>query len=172
MSIGIIEGVVIAICLIGCITDLKTRRIPNWLTFGAAASALAAHTITSGWSGSATAATGWIVGALLFMPFFLLRGMGAGDVKLLAAIGSWMGPKAALWIALYTSIAGGVLALCVAASTRYLPQMFRNLWLVGTHWRVMGPRAVPGLTLENTNAPRLAYAIPIFAGTVIALWLK
>lgn len=167
-----IQGIVVAVCLVGCITDLKSRRIPNWLTFGAAAAALVTHTLTAGWPGLGMAVGGWFVGALLFMPFFLLRGMGAGDVKLLAALGAWLGPATALWVALYTSIAGAVLALIVAASTRYLSTMVRNLWLLAAHWRVMGPRAVPGLTLENAHTPRLAYAIPIFAGTVITLWLK
>ena len=56
-------------------------------------------------------------GIVLFLPFFLLRGMGAGDVKLLAALGAWLGPMQTIWLALFTSIAGGVMALVIATST-------------------------------------------------------
>ena len=73
-------------------TDIRTRRIPNVLTFGATIAALVFHGSTAGTSGLATSVGGWMVGAALFLPVFALRGMGAGDVKLLAAVGAWLGP--------------------------------------------------------------------------------
>ena len=68
--------------------DLRSRRIPNALTFGAAAAALVFAATTAGLGGLETSAGGWVTGAALFFPFFALRGMGAGDVKLLAALGA------------------------------------------------------------------------------------
>ena len=102
---------VLLVGLAACALDLRSRRIPNALTFGAAAAALVFHTVTAGVSGLQTAAFGWIVGTALFLPFFLLGGMGGGDVKLLAALGAWLGPREAMWLAIYGSIAGGVLAI-------------------------------------------------------------
>ena len=61
--------------------------------------------------------------------------MGAGDVKLMAAIGAWLGPALALLTALYGAIAGGVLAIVVALSTGYLKTALSNLWRMLMHWR-------------------------------------
>ena len=96
--------------------------------------------------------------------------MGAGDVKLLAALGAWLGPMQTVWLALFTSIAGGVLALIVAASQRLSPQPCSGTRQMLLFWYVAGPRPVPDQTLDHSNSPRLAYAIPIFVGTVITLW--
>ena len=74
-----------------CATDLRTSRIPNLLTFSAAAAGLAWHAF-GGWAPLASALGGLALGLLLFLPIYLLRGMGAGDVKLLAALGAWLGP--------------------------------------------------------------------------------
>ena len=85
--------------LAACVTDFRSRRIPNVLTFGASAAAVVFSGVTNGWAGLGWALAGWGVGCALFLPWFLLGGMGAGDVKLLAALGAWAGPGTALWIA-------------------------------------------------------------------------
>ena len=164
--------VVLGVALIAVAFDLRTRRIPNWLTFGAAAAALLYGLLASGPGGLGQSALGWLVGALLFFPLFALRGMGAGDVKLIAALGAWLGPIQAIWLALFASIAGGVVAIIVAVSTGYLRQAFSNVWLMLLHWRVAGPRPVPGLTLQDGRAPRLAFAVPIAIGLVCTLWQR
>ena len=119
-----------------------------------------------------SAGLGWLVGAAVFMPFFLLGGMGAGDVKLLAALGAWAGPADAAWLAIYASIAGGVIAVGVAISKGYLGTALGNVRNLLTFWALVGPRPMPALTLERSEAPRLAYAVPIFVGAVVMLWLR
>ena len=170
MITGPVPFIVLAVGVIACVTDVRSRKIPNVLTFGTAACGLVFHLITHGWSGLALAAGGWATGVALFLPFFLLRGMGAGDVKLLAALGAWLGPMHTVWLALFASISGGVLALLVAASRGYLRKLFSNLGTMLLYWYVAGPRPVPDQTLERSASPRLAYAIPILVGTVITLW--
>ena len=166
------EQAILVVCLIACVTDLRTRRIPNALTFGAAAIALGFGLVTQGWSGLGSAAAGWGVGCALFLPWFLLGGMGAGDVKLLAALGAWSGPGTAVWIALYAGLAGGPLALIVALARGYARESFRNLWMLLMFWRVAGVQPMPTLTLSTANSPRLPYALPIAAGAVMAIWLR
>jgi prepilin peptidase CpaA len=164
----------IALCVAvtACVWDLRTRRIPNVLTLGAAAAAVAFHLVTGGMDAALAGIGGWCVGvALLFVPF-ALGAMGGGDVKLLGALGAWLGPGDAVWLALYTGIAGGVFALVVAALLGYLPQAMRNIWSLLMFWRVMGPRPMPSLTLESGRGPRVAYAAPILAGMVVTLWLR
>jgi len=150
--------------------DIRTRRIPNVLTFGGALAALVYMGATSGLSGLESAAGGWLVGAALFFPFFALRGMGAGDVKLLAALGAWLGPNDAIWLAIFAAMAGGVFGIVVAIASGYFRTALRNVWVMLTHWRVAGIQPVPGLTLTDSKAPRLAYALPIAAGLVVTLW--
>ncbi len=157
--------------LTACLFDLKQRRIPNVLTFGGAAVALAFSLWTGGFAGLVMAAAGWAVGLLAFLPIFALRGIGGGDVKLLAALGAWIGPGQAVWLALWTALSGGVFALVVAGLHNYGGQAFRNVWGMLSYWRVMGLGPHPGLTLETSPGPKLPYSIPIAAGLGLTLWL-
>lgn len=162
----------IVLAIVAAIWDLKSRRIPNVLTFGAALAAIVAHGSVEGLSGAGWSAAGWLVGVAFFLPFFALGGMGAGDVKLLAALGAWLGPGATVWVALYSLIAGGVLGLVVALGYGYLTQAFANILWMFQYWRSEGPRPVPEVTLATHKGPRLAYAVPVFAGLMVTLWLK
>jgi prepilin peptidase CpaA len=165
-------AVVVAVALTAVVFDLRTRRIPNLLTFGAAAAALVYAVYDGGLSGLGLAAAGWLAGAALFFPFFALGGTGAGDVKLLAALGAWLGPIESVWMAMFAAMAGGVLGLVVALVHGYLRTALSNLWLMLMHWRVQGLEPVPGLTLKDTTSPRLAYAIPITIGALCTLWRR
>lgn len=165
------QWVAITVALLACAFDLRTRRIPNPLTFGAAALGLCYAGLTGGPWGLATSVGGWCTGCGLFLPFFLLRGLGAGDVKLAAAVGAWMAPGEALWMALYAMIAGGVMAILMALATGYLRTAVDNLYVLLAHFRVTGVQPHPDLTLERGKGPRLPYAFPIAAGTIAVIWL-
>jgi prepilin peptidase CpaA len=157
---------------VACITDVKARRIPNVLTLGAALAGVVFHGINGHTTGLVQALSGWLVGAAVFFLPFALGGLGGGDVKLLAALGAWIGPMDAVWMALYTGMAGGVLALIVAAMRGYLSQALSNVWLLLSHWRVAGFGPLHEVSLEGSRGPRLAYAIPIFVGTLITVWTR
>lgn len=167
-----IQLAAIAIALVAATWDLRTRRIPNVLTFGAAAVGVLVHAYVGEWSGAGWALAGWFVGLALFLPLFALGGMGAGDVKLLAALGAWLGPGPTLWVALFSLIAGGVMGLAVALGSGYLAQAIANISWMFRYWRSEGPKPVPQVTLATHKGPRLAYAIPVFAGLMVTLWLK
>jgi prepilin peptidase CpaA len=162
----------LTIASIACVTDLRARRIPNVLTFGAALAGVLFQFISGGVDGLGNAALGWFVGALIFIPPFALGGLGGGDVKLLAALGAWLGPADVVWLALYTGVAGGVMALVVSARYGYLRTALQNVRLLLCHWRVAGITALPALTLEHTTGPKLAYAFPILTGMVATIWLR
>ena len=162
----------LTISVVACVTDLRSRRIPNVLTFGAAIAGLLYHLATGGVGALGPSVLGWLVGALVFIVPFALGGLGGGDVKLLAALGSWLGPVEALWLALYTGVAGAAMCLVVSAAYGYLGTALRNVWLLLCHWRVAGLTALPEITLDGSSAPKLAYALPIFVGLVTTLWLR
>ena len=171
-NLSISHLAVICIAVAASLTDVRTARIPNALTFGAALAALLYAGAEGGWAATGTTAAGWVVGVLLFFPFFALGGLGAGDVKLLGALGAWLGPRDVFWVALYASMAGGVMAIVVALATGYLGQAAANLRLLLTHWRVMGIRPLDEVSLKNERSPRLAYALPITAGVLVMLWIR
>lgn len=164
--------VVLGVVLTAAVIDVRTHRIPNILTFGSAAAALVYHLWTAGAHGLGASAAGWAIGVGLFLPMFLLRGMGGGDVKLLGAVGSWLGPMGALYAGLYSVLAGGVMALVVGGMHGYLGKAFSNIWGLLGLWRTAGIQPLPGLTIEDSVGPRLAYGVAIAVGTLATVWLK
>jgi prepilin peptidase CpaA len=166
------EIVVLGVVLVAAVNDIRTHRIPNILTFGSAAAALAYHAWSGGVHGLGVSAGGWAVGVALFLPLFLLGGMGAGDVKLLGAVGAWLGTMSVLYAGLYSILAGGILALVVGWTHGYLGKALSNLWGLLVFWRTAGIQPLPGLTIEDSAGPRLAYGVAIAAGTIAVVWLK
>jgi prepilin peptidase CpaA len=109
-----LDGILIALVLAACLQDLSSRKIPNRIVSCGLSCAGVLHLasgtplafITSGMAGAA-------VGLLVFLPLYFLRGMAAGDVKLMAMVGAFTGPMLAFEIALATFFAGGVMAVAM-----------------------------------------------------------
>jgi len=152
-----------AVLLIALVCDVRVGRIPNWLTFPAMAGGLTYHVCAEGAQGMAFSAGGLAVGLAVFVVFYLLGGMGAGDVKLMAAVGALLGPKDALWSALATAAAGGVYAALVIAFHR--ATFLRYGGMVKTFLLTGCFVYVPG----EGKTPRLRYAVPIAVGTMVVL---
>ncbi len=155
---------------VASVWDVRTGRIPNLLTFGAASLAILFYLVTGGPRAAGWSLAGWAVGCALFLPVFLLGGMGAGDVKLLAALGAWVGPYQALQVAFFAALTGGGMAVVVAVARGYLRRALSNIWLLLCYWRVAGIRPLDEMSLSAASGPRLAYALPITAGSLLALW--
>lgn len=154
------------------VLDVRSARIPNLLTFTGALLGLVAQATWADGAGLAWSALGAATGLAVFFPFFALGGMGGGDVKLMAALGAWIGWRDVLSAALYAAVAGGVLAVVVSLAKGYLSTALGNLGRLARYWRVVGLRPEPSLTLEHGRGPRLPYAVPILVGLVMALWLR
>ena len=151
----------IAIVLTAAASDIQRRRIPNWLTFGAWLLACAANIYVHGFGTGIVAWTlGWLTGLALFLPFYMLRGMAAGDVKLMAAVGAWLGAGMALRIALATFVLGGLWGLAVAIRSGQGAELFHNVIRLGR----TGNRA--------TSVGTLPYGVAIAAGTVVTLFVS
>ena len=163
---------VVALGVAAAVTDWSTRRIPNALTFGAAAVGMAFSAATAGGAGLGWSVAGWAVGVVLFLPLFVLRAMGGGDVKLLAAFGAWLGPVLVFWVAVYGAIAGGVLAVPWLLLRGRLGETLAGTWSIVAHWRQAGLQPHPVLTLENPRAVRMPYALPIALGALATLWVR
>jgi len=166
------DGAALVVAAGATLTDLQAARIPNALTVTSGLAGLLAHAVLPGGAGWATSLGGMAAGLAVFFPFFALGGLGGGDVKLMAALGAWVGWPAVLSLALYTALAGGVVAIGVALAHGYLRQALRNLAALARFWMVAGVRTEPALTLEHGRGPRLPYALPMFVGLIVTLWLR
>lgn len=144
------------------VTDLYTRRIPNVLTFGLAGFGVAMAAFGLDALTATEALLGLIVGLALMLPGHLIGATGAGDVKLFAAIGTLLGPRAMVMAFLYTAMAGGAIALAVAARRRLLRDTVdRALTLVRSAGANVGE-------IERSSVNRFAYAPAIAIGTLAA----
>jgi prepilin peptidase CpaA len=157
----------LVVAVIGAGWDLFTYRIPNTLTYAAMLAGVLSHVILERWVGLYRGLAGLLLGGGIFLFLYLLRTMGAGDVKLMAAVGAFAGPSKILEIALYSAIAGGILALFVAIFKGRLRQTFRNLMDMLRFHSAVGAEVHPTLNLENPDALRFAYGVAIFAGTLV-----
>jgi prepilin peptidase CpaA len=143
--------------------DLLTHRIPNRLTGPLLAVAVALQCAVGGWRGIEAGILGALVGLAMLLPFYLLRAMGAGDVKLFAALGAALGPHWALVAGVDTIIAGGVLAIgylfCGAAGAALEP--------AGAPWALRLHCARE--RAQQLRRARFPYALAIAVGAIAAL---
>ena len=167
-------------CLLGLALtyDIGRRRIPNWLVVTGLIAGLLYSFFATGGIGSAlpaigagaqgNAMLGAAAGLLLMLPLYLLRAMGAGDAKLMAAIGTFLGPLQITGAALLTFVVGGVLALLAALCSGSLSRVLGNLRLMG----MVLVNSASGLKLRDVQTTgRLPYSIAIAIGTALQLWL-
>jgi len=155
---------------IATITDLRTRRIPNWLVLPFMVAGIATLTWLQGWHGLRQSLSGLALGGLLFGILGVMGGMGMGDVKLCAAIGAWIGPSQMFLALVITALAGGVMALCWAVAGGFLGEVFRNIadMILGVKDRGLRPH--PELALDNPLARKMPYAPAIAIGTLVSFF--
>ena len=134
------------------VVDLRTRRIPNLLTISAAIVGLLLNLSWRGGHGAVASGVGLLTGLAAFLPFYIAGGFGAGDVKAMAAVGAFLGPKGALLAAAWTLLVGGVAALGVLAALR---------------WKAA--RASDGWRLGEARRQRFPYGLAIACGTALSL---
>jgi prepilin peptidase CpaA len=109
----VLPVIAVTAAVVALVTDLRFRRIPNWLTGSTLLIGLAINTYLNGLDGALSALQGAVLGLAILLPFYMFRTMGAGDVKLLAAFGAVLGPHVLLSVAVYAAVVGGIQALII-----------------------------------------------------------
>jgi prepilin peptidase CpaA len=123
---AILAGAVLVAVIAG-VTDLRSRRIPNWLTVPALLIGLIANTALGGWAGLKTSLLGAALGLALLLPFVLLRSLGAGDWKLAGALGAFVGPGILINLLLVSVFVAGIMALALVIYMGRVRQTIRNI---------------------------------------------
>ncbi len=165
--------VVIGAALVGAVCDMKTGKIPNLLTGLVLLSGLVWAVVESGLPGLADAATACLIASFPYVMLFVFAGGGAGDAKLMGAIGAWLGVINGSIVLFSVVITGVILAILLAVARKQIGSVLRNLRSIA--WSV-GPRIIVRKTPveEATDSlPRvedlqsMRYGVAIFVGVVV-----
>lgn len=138
-----------AVASLAAVLDLRSRRIPNWLVLLACGAGVAVNVWRLGLAGLLVALSGAALGLLLLLPFYVLRAIGAGDVKLLAGLGALVGPHALVSVAIYAAVAGGVISAVMLARRRRLGLTLREIGARPLHLSRSGATAPYGVAIAS-----------------------
>jgi prepilin peptidase CpaA len=157
-----------AIC---AVYDVRSRRIPNFITLPAILLGLLLHGVLGGWKEFGTAAAAGLICGFIFLLFYLAGGMGAGDVKLITASGCLIGLSLIGHLLVLTALAGGLMAIGIAVYRRQLGVTLRNLRRLAVHHQKAGLTPHPELNVSKEQTLRLPYALAIATGCALSLFL-
>jgi prepilin peptidase CpaA len=166
----------VVIAIIAAVIDVRERRIPNKLTYSAFILGILLQAVLEGWKGVLSGMLGAVVFGGLFLLFYIVHGMGAGDVKLAAPLGCLAGIPASLNLMAATAAAGGILAVIYMVRAHRVAQTLRNTLSILVFHKNFGFQAHPTVNLENAEALRMPYGLAFAAGTVFwsmsTLWWR
>jgi prepilin peptidase CpaA len=154
-------------------TDWRSRRIPNWLTLPGLLLGIGLNSLARGWPGTKDALLGAALGLALLLPFALLRGIGMGDLKLVVALGAFLGPDPLITVLLVTVLVNFAMAAVMVIWKKRVLQTLRN---VGRMFASLLTFHLPGpeLTIENPDLVKVpfgvAFAIAVILYTGRQVW--
>jgi prepilin peptidase CpaA len=156
----------IALTLVAGGWDWRTRRIPNWLTVSGFLIGLIVHTWISGWRGAVMSLEGAGLALAVLIPLVLMRGLGAGDWKLMGAVGSFLGPVMMLFVLLATILVAGVMATVMVIKTNQVVSTFRNMAILVQGFFAFGLVTHPEISLDNPGLLKLPFGVAVAIGTL------
>ncbi len=165
----------VLVASLGGASDLRSARIPNWLTYSGLLTALMLRFGVLGWSGFKSGAIGMLVAGVLFFVLFVLGAMGGGDVKLMASVGAWAGSAQVIAVLLAAALAGGLLAIFYMLFRQGVRTTFSNLSELIRFRLTSGLRPHPLLNVREAGT-RVPFGVAIAMGTLFcagnAIWWR
>jgi prepilin peptidase CpaA len=156
----------------GSVFDVKSRRIPNFITLPGCLLGLLLHLMFGGWRQCLTSALAGLICGAIFLLFYVAGGMGAGDVKMIAAVGCIAGLPNVAYLLVLTALSGGVMAIGLALFRGRLKETLGNVGALASHHTQQGLTPHPELNVLNQSTLRLPYGLAIAAGAVLTLSLQ
>jgi prepilin peptidase CpaA len=147
-------------------TDYRWRRIPNWLTVPGLLVGIAINSIAYGWHGTKESLLGAGLGLLVLLPFVLLRSLGAGDWKLIGALGAFLGPQQLITVLFATLLIAGIMALILIIWKKRVRQTLRN---IGRLLGALVSLHLPGqdVSLDNPEALKIPFGIALAIAMIL-----
>ena len=154
--------------IVAAVIDGWQLRVPNWLTFPMIISGWVFGAVTAGWAGLGDSLLGTVVGLALLLPAYAIGGMGAGDVKLLAGVGAWVGAAITFYAFCVSALVGGMIALAMVLVRRswkkHQQQFFK---IVGEVATIGNPTELAAIAAKRKSSMLLLpYGIPIAIGSI------
>jgi len=151
--------------------DWRTRRIPNWLTVSGALGGLSVNAILQGRHGAIMSLEGAGLALGLLLPLVLLRGLGAGDWKLMGAMGAVMGWQEMLSVLLVAVLISAVTAVFQMVAAKRVKETLWNVMTLAMGFATFGLRANPEISLDNPNLMKQPFGAAVAAATVFSFVL-
>jgi len=163
-------GILVAVA---AVFDIRYRRIPNWLVLAGIIVGFSWNVYSSGWTGLLRAAEGLGLGFVLYFPLYLIRARGAGDVKLLAAVGAITGPGNCFLIFILTAILGGIIALILLLIRGRLRKTLFNVgWMLEDLIHLRAPyKSTEELDVTSNKGMRLPHGAMIAVGVLAFIYI-
>ncbi len=163
------------LAIAAAVWDVRQHRIPNWLTLPGVVAGMVLRSALLGWKGLGSAVAGCFLGGGILLLFYLIRAMGAGDVKLMAAIGSLVGPSQTMNIVLATAVSGGIVGIVYALYHRRMWSTVKNVASILKFHAWAGAQPHPEFNLDNPEVLRVPYGLAIALGTsyvFLTIWWR
>ena len=157
---------------VASVTDLRRRIIPNWLVGPFLLAGITASGFLGGWHGVVSSLEGLGLGLAIYGALFWIGSMGAGDVKLAAAIGAWIGPSQLFFALFVTALAGGLMVLGWAIVGGFLPDLLKGAGNLVFGRRKGDAEGSEKLVLSNPRTRKMPYAPAIALGTLISFFAR
>jgi prepilin peptidase CpaA len=166
----------VLVALGGAVSDIRSAHIPNRLTYSALLVALSLRVALLGLSGLESGAVGMLVAGGLFCVLFVLGAMGGGDMKLMAAMGAWVGSTHVAILILASALAGGALAIARMIFSNMVGQTIRNTIQLFCYRLTSGLQPHPELNVQSPGSQRVPFGVAIAAGALFcagnAIWWR
>jgi prepilin peptidase CpaA len=162
----------ISLLVIAALKDLHSKKIPNILTYPSMLIALNYHFVIGGLNGLLFSLEGLVLGVALFIIPYLLGGMGAGDAKLMGAVGAIIGPKGLFIAAVLTAFVGGLCALIILLTHQQFSKSFIKRYTITLKTFLWTGKFIPIPADQKERQPKLRYGVVIALGTLLYIFLE
>lgn len=148
-QISVIPAIVVLVAsIIAAVTDLWKFKVYNILTLPLIVTGLLYNAVNGGWAGLLNSVLGLVFGFAILLIFYSMGGMGAGDVKLMAGIGAWLGMPITFYIFIASALAGGVYAVALMVLTNGVQEMLINMHILGHRMKTFSRHLIPDSRIE------------------------
>jgi len=160
----------LALTILAALLDWRSRRIPNWLTVPGLLSGVVVHALIAGWPGALFALKGAGLALILLLPLVALRALGAGDWKLMGAVGAFVGWQMFLFVLLGSIFASGIMAIVQVYRTGRVMETLKNMVTLVRGFFTFGLKKNPQISLDNPRLLKLPFGVAVAAATLVCFY--